>query len=151
MKCRLTRVRVVVASVMLTAVLGLAAAPEASALPPSSANVTYNSLNISAQCSANGAGGVYAVVGQVTPKLPYTTATIRCTVNGQPTLASVPTATGLVGAFVPLGPLLVPGPSGTAAGIALVTGDDVTICLISDVTVAAPLLPPIREHVERCS
>lgn len=128
---------------------GTGASP-AGALPPPSKTVAYADLNVYAECSANGVAGIYTVTGQATPLLPATTATVRCTVNGQPTIASIPTATGLLGALVPVAPLL-PVPSETAVGLAIVTGDELTLCVIVDTTVTLPLLPPVTSHAERCA
>ncbi|HEY9558676.1 MAG TPA: hypothetical protein VIR58_18200 [Acidimicrobiales bacterium] len=146
---RSTSGRFIAAALALLFTFG-AAAPPAGALPPPSKTVAYADLNVYAECAANGVAGIYAVTGQATPLLPFTTATVRCTVNGQPTIASIPTVVGLIGGFLPLAPLL-PTPSEAAVGIAVATGDELRICVIVDTTVTAPLLPPIYNHAERCA
>jgi hypothetical protein len=123
--------------------VGLVAAP-ASAAPPASKTVAYDDLHVHAQCTASGVGPLYTVVGQVTPKLPYTTATVQCTVNGQPTVASVPSSTGLL-------PIAPPSPAGSTVGAAVVLGDALEVCVIVDAVTSPPLLPPVPEHVERCA
>jgi hypothetical protein len=135
--------RVVGLAAVVLAAIGLAATPAAAAPPPSK-TVAYDDLYVHAQCTANGVGPLYTVTGQVVPKLPYTTATVQCTVNGQPTISSLPTAGGLL-------PVTTPGPAATTVGAAVVLGDQLELCVIVDATVAAPLLPPVPVHAERCA
>src|SRR3546814_13744936 len=93
--------------------------------------VAYADLNVYAECAANGVAGIYAVTGQATPLLPFTTATVRCTVNGQPTIASIPTVVGLIGGFLPLAPLL-PTPSEAAVRPAVATGAELRLGVLVD-------------------
>lgn len=132
----------VIASLLL--VLTGIAAPPSSAAPPPSKVVTYDDLQVSARCAANGVGPLYTVTGQVAPKLPYVTATVQCTVNGQPTYASVPTLGALL-------PIPAAGPPGTTVGTALVLGDELRLCVIVDGTFTPPLLPAVPFHAERCA
>lgn len=138
------RVRRVLGGVALALVASVPLAAPASAAPPASKTVTYDDLYVHAQCTANGVAPVYTVIGQAVPKLPFTAVTVQCTVNGQPTIASVPTVGGVL-------PLTVAGPAATAVGAAVVLGDALELCVIVDGTVAAPLLPPVPLHSERCA
>lgn len=130
-------------------------APPAAALPPPSVTVTYEDATVLADCTATGLAGVYVVTGQAAPRLPLMDAEIRCTVNGMPTLTSLPTLHGLVGSAIPvlgaLTPLLAPAATSTAVGVALALTEQVTVCLAVDTALTLPLLPPLRNHIERCA